>query len=323
MKILSMTATFGKLSRQTLTFREGLNIIEAPNEWGKSTWCAFLLAMLYGIDTREQTKNGYLAVKEHYKPWSGEPMSGSMDILWEGRKITIQRQNKRVTPFGEVKAFETETGVPVPELCVPAPGQVLLGVERSVFARAGFLKLSEMPVTEDESLRRRLNELVTTGDESGASDYLADKLNALKNKCRSNSKKGLLPEAEAELKQVSDKLEQLGSLQYQISSIKSQQETLAEKERRLENHKQALRYNEQLQYAQKLKRNVRICPLRKPFGRISLVCSSCGIPGTACTQKASFYPRCLLCRRPMKPSGVKTRCRQSPMQSWTQRCWSS
>ena len=252
MKILSMTATFGKLSRQTLTFREGLNIIEAPNEWGKSTWCAFLMAMLYGIDTREQTKNGYLAVKEHYKPWSGEPMSGSMDILWEGRRITIQRQNKRVTPFGEVKAFETETGVPVPELCVPAPGQVLLGVERSVFARAGFLKLSEMPVTEDESLRRRLNELVTTGDESGASDYLADKLNALKNKCRSNSKKGLLPEAEAELKQVSDKLEQLGSLQYQISSIKSQQETLAEKERRLENHKQALRYNEQLQYAQKL-----------------------------------------------------------------------
>jgi hypothetical protein len=75
---------------------------------------------------------------------------------------------------------------------------VLLGVERSVFARAGFLKLSEMPVTEDESLRRRLNELVTTGDESGASDDLAQKLRDLKNKCRFN-KKGLLPEAEMKL----------------------------------------------------------------------------------------------------------------------------
>lgn len=252
MKILSMTATFGKLSQQTLNLEEGLNIIDRPNEWGKSTWCAFLMAMLYGIDTRSQTKTGFLADKEHYKPWSGEPMSGSMDILWEGKRITIQRQNKRVTPLGEVKAYETQTGVPVPELCVPEPGRILLGVERSVFARAGFLKLSEMPVTEDESLRRRLNELVTTGDESGASDYLADKLNTLKNKCRSNSKKGLLPEAEAELKQVSDKLDQLGSLQYQISSIKAQQETLLDKERRLENHKQALRYNEQLQYAQKL-----------------------------------------------------------------------
>ena len=55
MKIYSMTATFGKLSHETLTFQPGLNVISAPNEWGKSTWCAFLVAMLYGIDTRERT----------------------------------------------------------------------------------------------------------------------------------------------------------------------------------------------------------------------------------------------------------------------------
>lgn len=251
MKILSMTATFGKLSRQTITLKPDLNIIEAPNEWGKSTWCAFLMAMLYGIDTGSRTKTGYLADKEHYAPWSGEPMSGSMDILWNGRKITIQRQNKGRTPMGEVKAYETETGIPVPELSVPAPGQVLLGVERSVFARAGFLRLSEMPVTEDESLRRRLNELVTTGDESGASDDLAQKLRDLKNKCRFN-KKGLLPEAETKLEETEQKLQQLQTLQYQISTIKERQESLKEQERLLENHKQTLRYNEHLQYAQKL-----------------------------------------------------------------------
>ena len=251
MRILSMTATFGKLSRQTLRFDQGLNVVEAPNEWGKSTWCAFLMAMLYGIDTGSRTKTGYLADKEHYAPWSGEPMSGSMEILWNGREITLQRQNKGRTPMGEVKAFETQTGIPVPELSVPAPGQVLLGVERSVFARAGFLKLSEMPVTEDESLRRRLNELVTTGDESGASDDLAQKLRDLKNKCRFN-KKGLLPEAEGKLADVEQKLQQLQTLKYQISTIQERQKTLEEQERQLQNHKQALRYNEHLQYAQKL-----------------------------------------------------------------------
>ena len=155
MKILSMTATFGKLSRRTLSLEPGLNVIEAPNEWGKSTWCAFIMSMLYGIDTGARTKTGYLADKEHYAPWSGEPMSGSMELLWNGREITLERRNKGRTPLGEVKAFETHTGMPVPELEIAAPGQVLLGVERSVFARAGFLKLSEMPVTEDEALRRR------------------------------------------------------------------------------------------------------------------------------------------------------------------------
>jgi len=250
-KILSMTATFGKLAQQTLTLEPGLNIIEAPNEWGKSTWCAFLMAMLYGIDTASRTKTGFLADKEHYAPWSGAPMSGRMDILWNGREITIERQNKGRTPFGEVKAFETHTGVSVPELCVAMPGQVLLGVERSVYSRAGFLRLSEMPVTEDDSLRRRLNELVTTGDESGASDDLAQKLRDLKNKCRFN-KKGLLPEAEAKQTQIQQKLQQLESLKYQISSIAERQKSLEEENHLLENHKQALLYGEQLQYSQKL-----------------------------------------------------------------------
>ncbi len=251
MKILSMTATFGKLSRQTLTLQPGLNIVEAPNEWGKSTWCAFLMAMLYGIDTGSRTKTGFLADKEHYAPWSGEPMSGSMEILWNDRQITLQRQNKGRTPMGEVKAFETQTGIPVPELEIAAPGQVLLGVERSVFARAGFLRLAEMPVTEDESLRRRLNELVTTGDESGASDDLAQKLKDLKNRCRFN-KKGLLPELEAQQGELERKLQQLQGLKQQIETITQQQSTLEEQSRQLENHKQALRYQEQLQYAQKL-----------------------------------------------------------------------
>jgi len=250
-KIYSMTATFGKLSQQTLTFDAGLNIIEAPNEWGKSTWCAFLMAMLYGIDTGARAKAGFLPDKEHYAPWSGQPMSGRMDICWSGRDITIERKSKGRTPMGEVSAYETHTGIPVPELSVAMPGQVLLGVERSVFARAGFLRLSEMPVTEDESLRRRLNELVTTADESGAADDLAQKLRDLKNRCRFN-KKGLLPEAETKLAETERNLQQIDALEYQISSITARQQELEEDTRLLKNHKQALEYEKHLQYAQRL-----------------------------------------------------------------------
>ena len=91
MKILSMTATFGKLSHQPLSFQPGLNVITAPNEWGKSTWCAFLVAMLYGIDTSARNTKATLADKERYAPWSGAPMSGRMDLCWNGRDITIER----------------------------------------------------------------------------------------------------------------------------------------------------------------------------------------------------------------------------------------
>ncbi len=251
MKILSMTATFGKLVNKTLTLEPGLNIVHAPNEWGKGTWCAFLEAMLYGIDTTSRSKTGYLADKEHYAPWTGEPMSGRMDILWQGRAITIQRQSKGRIPMGEVRAYETETGLPVPELSVSDLGQVLLGVERSVFVRAGFLKQSQMPVTEDEKLRRRLNELVTTGDESGDADLLAQKLKDLKNRCRFN-KKGLLPEAEGEKQLLEQKLQQWQALQYQSGTIADRQQQIKEQIRLLENHKVALEYGENLKFTQKL-----------------------------------------------------------------------
>ena len=241
MKILSMTATFGKLDNETLTFTEGLNIITAPNEWGKSTWCAFMVAMLYGIETSQRTSSKGLADKERYAPWSGKPMSGRMDILWNGRKITLERSTKGRSIFGLFRAYETESGMAVPELTADNCGLTLLGVEKNVFTRAGFLKLTDMPVTDDQALRRRLNALVTTGDESGASDYLAAKLHDLDNKC-SRNKTGQLSQAKAQQAALQEKLDQISNCRHQMQRIKEQQAALAEEFRQLENHKAHLAY---------------------------------------------------------------------------------
>lgn len=242
MRIYSMTATFGKLEHETLNLQPGLNIIQAPNEWGKSTWCAFLIAMLYGIDTRAHSTKTTLADKERYAPWSGSPMSGRIDLCWQDRDITIERRTKGRNIFGDFRAYETETGIAVLDLTAANCGQQLLGVERSVFVRSGFLRLSDLPVTQDESLRRRLNALVTTGDESGAGDILAQKLKDLKNACRSNRSNGLLPQAEALREELETKLQELESLQNQSRQISSRQMELNENLARLENHKIALRY---------------------------------------------------------------------------------
>ena len=251
MKIYSMTATFGKLNHQTLTLKPGLNIIEAPNEWGKSTWSAFILAMLYGIDTSSRSKKDFIADKERFAPWSGLPMSGRMDISWDGRDITIERSSKGRSIFGVFKAYETESGMEVPELTAANCGEKLLGVEQSVFARAGFIRLKDMPVTQDESLRRRLNSLVTTGDESGSADDLAQKLKDLKNKCRFN-RSGLLPQAEAQQRELNLKLEELDSLQRQVDLTQRRQEELKVHQEKLLNHKQALQYEADRNFAGKL-----------------------------------------------------------------------
>lgn len=76
MKIKRMTASFGGLEGARLELGPGLNVIQAPNEGGKSTWAGFLKAMLYGIDTRDRDRKGYLADKNRYQPWSRGPHGG-------------------------------------------------------------------------------------------------------------------------------------------------------------------------------------------------------------------------------------------------------
>ena len=252
MKIYSMTATFGKLEHATLTLQPGLNIIQAPNEWGKSTWCAFLVAMLYGIETRVHTTKTALADKERYAPWSGSPMSGRIDLCWNGRNITIERSSKGRSVFGVFRAYETDTGLEIPELTAANCGEMLLGVEKSVFTRAGFLRLSDLPVTQDENLRSRLNALVTTGDESGTADTLFQKLKDLKNRCRLNRSTGLLPQAEAQKQDLEEKLEELHQLQEQCTKIKERQAQLEVFHKQLDNHQTALEYAASRTYSEKL-----------------------------------------------------------------------
>ena len=257
MKIESMTATFGKLEGQTLELKPGLNVITAPNEWGKSTWCAFLLAMLYGVDTKSKSTKGNLADKERYAPWSGSPMSGRMEIQWEGRRITLERTTRGRIPMGQFRAWETESGLAVPELTAANCGERLLGVERSVFRRAGFIRLSDLPVTQDEALRRRLNALVTTGDESGDAALLQKGLRELKNRCRYN-RSGLLPQAQQERTALLGKLDALRQAQEECRGIAEKIEENAAAQTALQNHEAALAYQDALRDRERVDAAVRV-----------------------------------------------------------------
>lgn len=241
MKIYSMTATFGKLEHRQLTLQPGLNVLCHPNEWGKSTWCAFLIAMFYGLDTRAKSTKGSLADKERFAPWSGSPMAGRIDLNWNGRDITLERTTRGRVPMGQFRAYETASGLDVPEITAANCGQLLLGVERSVYARAGFIRFADLPVTQDEALRRRLNSLVSTADESGDGDRLGAALKTYRNRIRYN-RTGLLPEAEARREILAGQLSELRACQEQAKKIRLRQGELDSWCDALRNHRQALRY---------------------------------------------------------------------------------
>lgn len=200
MKIESMTASFGKLNG-TLQLHDGLNILTAPNESGKSTWCAFLLAMFYGIDTaqRRSARQG-LPEKVRYQPWSGAAMEGVVHLEWNGRNITLERTSSPRVPFGILKVYDTQSGQPIPELCINGCGEILLGVERSVWERSGFLRQSDLAVTQDAALEQRLHALVSTGDTKNTFYTVSQQLHNLQNACSGRS--GTIGKLRARLEEI-------------------------------------------------------------------------------------------------------------------------
>lgn len=230
MMILQMQATFGKLENEKLCLRQGLNIIQRPNESGKSTWCAFLTAMLYGVETKARSKkDGTLAVKEQYAPWNGQPMSGTMEILWQGRRLRLQRTADGRRPMAKFQATDLETGSDVQDLTGETCGQTLLGVSRDIFVRSAFVgqgAMRDVSRMEQTQLQDRLRQLAATGEDDFSYQAAEQRLKDWKNKCRVNSSTGEIPAVQRELEELRIQLQQLGELHQSAAALQSREQQL-------------------------------------------------------------------------------------------------
>lgn len=226
MKIKTMTATFGKLQGARLTLEPGLNVITAPNEGGKSTWCAFLKAMFYGIDTRDRDRKGHLADKNRYQPWSGAPMEGEITLEWQGRDITLRRGPRGNVPFGSFSAVYTGTEEPVPGLTADTCGQMLLGVGREVYERSAFIGQSgTLAIRTAPELEARIAALVSSGEEDVSYSQVERQLKEWLNRRRVNKSVGRIPQLEgkrAELAQSVAQLEELNDHLNQLEGARAQ-----------------------------------------------------------------------------------------------------
>lgn len=210
MQINKLSASFGKLADDTLELHEGLNVICAPNESGKSTWCAFIRAMLYGVDSSERQKIGYLPDKTRYAPWSGAPMQGSMELTAGGRDISLVRRTKtNNAPMREFSAVYSGTNIPVEGMTGQNAGEMLTGVGREVFRRSAFVEQGAIAVSGSPELEKRISAIVSTGEDGCSFTEADSQLRAWQRKRRYN-RRGRLPELE---ERMSDTKRRIASLE--------------------------------------------------------------------------------------------------------------
>lgn len=255
MKIKTMTATFGKLQGERLTLEPGLNVITAPNEGGKSTWCAFLKAMFYGIDTRDRDRKGHLADKNRYQPWSGAPMEGEITLEWQGQDITIRRGPRGNVPFGSFSAVYTGTEEPVPGLTADTCGQMLLGVGREVYERSAFIGQSgTLAIRSAPELEARIAALVSSGEEDVSFSQVERQLKEWLNRRKVNKSVGRIPQLEEEQAELARSAGELSQLNDQLNQLEGERAQAARKHafctRQLALHKAIAQRKLDLQYTQ-------------------------------------------------------------------------
>ena len=226
-KIKSMTATFGGLENARLEPGPGLTLIHAPNEGGKSTWAAFWRTMLYGIDTRERDRKGYLADKNRWQPWSGAPMEGEITLQLGRRDITIRRGPRGSSPFGSFSAVYAGTQEPVPGLTASNCGELLTGVGAEVFSRSAFLGDGNLALTTAPELERRIAALVTSGEEDVSFSQAMARLKEWKNRRQVNRSVGDIPKLEGELSQLRESLGQMEDVAADITRLEVERAVLA------------------------------------------------------------------------------------------------
>lgn len=262
MIIKSMTACFGRLDHTRLDLDHGLNILHAPNEGGKSTWCAFIRAMLYGVPTRDRDKKGYLAEKNRYQPWSGAPMEGEMTLEWRGRDIVLRRFTKGATPFGGFSAVYADTQQPVPDLTAQNCGEVLLGVGREVWERSAFIGCAPtLAIDGTPELERRIAALFSSGEEDVSFSQTQARLREWQRR-RQHNRSGLIPRLEEELAEIDHTLEQMAAAAARLSRAQEQRPGLQAQQRELEGeahlHRRLAQRDQNTRYAQALEAQRRV-----------------------------------------------------------------
>ena len=233
-----MTAWFGALEGRSLELSRGLNILYAPNESGKSTWCAFLRTMLYGLDTSQRARAGQKPDKLKYRPWSGAPMSGSLEAETANGPVTVRRWTERENqPMQAFSATVTGTETPAWGITAETAGETLTGMPRAVFERSVFIRQAGMEMENDPELDRRISAIVSSGDEEVSFLEAEKRLRAWQRRRRSG-KRGRIPELQEAMEENRRRLQEIRE---RTCSIAEAEEEIAGLERqRLDREKRMM-----------------------------------------------------------------------------------
>lgn len=191
---------FGKFRDRSVELQDGLNVLYAPNETGKSTLAGFIRYMLYGFPKNERSSaSNPLTTAQRFKPWQGGEVGGSMTVTADGRRATVVREGAK-----SVRLYDALTMTEIP--LMREPGEEFYGLSLETFESTAFFGQSTLANVNMDQLEDKLKNMVTGGDEKVSYEKAREALNKAKNKI--GGRVGALPTLRQEAAELALRIEQ-------------------------------------------------------------------------------------------------------------------
>lgn len=203
-------AGFGNLQDFSYEFTRGINVIQAPNGWGKSTLAAFLRSMLYGIgDSRARSvaENA----RKRYAPWSGGSFGGNLEFEANGKSYRIERFFGAKESEDSFALYALDTG----KLCGDFSeniGEELFGIDADGFSRTVFMDASahvhgKVEKSANNSINTKLNHLLQAENDLGNYEQAMDALIRRKRWYKTTGERGEIYTGERRLLELQRQIE--------------------------------------------------------------------------------------------------------------------
>jgi len=165
-KLISLyIENFGGLSRYSLSFEDGLTVIEAENGFGKTTLAEFIRAMFYGFPRKAKTLDK--SRRQKFTPWNGGKFGGNLIFESEGIVYRLERSFGATPKADSFLLTDLNTGKKSNRFSEEI-GLELFGLDADAFERSTYLpQMAETGSLTSDSIRSKLSNLVEDTNDVG------------------------------------------------------------------------------------------------------------------------------------------------------------
>ncbi|MDR6225233.1 ATP-binding protein [Desmospora profundinema] len=158
---------FGRWVDRSFTFDQGINLVEAPNEAGKSTLINGLLAMMYGGKKEGVTRRQRADWLDSYRPWKSNRYGGELDFSVQDQSYRLIRslhwEEEREQLIELATGRDLTASFPMDRRKDRNLMEHLAGIPSSLFTQVSVV--TGQSLAGDQQMVERIRQLVSRGEE--------------------------------------------------------------------------------------------------------------------------------------------------------------